>query len=103
MCFLLSVVPGGREVFEKVIRVAPPSNFYPSQLALAGGFALFHGHRLRRITGGQLPVVIFIIFFIIFLSLILSALSEVTSTWEKSGKIWDRKDDHEMCVKLGEK
>ena len=69
-------MPGGREVFEKVIRVAPPSNFYPSQLALAGGFALFHGHRLRKITGGQLPVVIFIILFsIICISDIFSFVS----------------------------
>ena len=56
--FVLSVVPGGRDVFAKVIRVAPPSNFYPSQLALAAGFAFFHGQLLRKITGGQLPVVI---------------------------------------------
>lgn len=84
--------------------MAPPSNFYPSQLALAGGFALFHGHRLRKITGGQLPVVIFKIFFsLLFLYLIFPALSEVTSTWEKSGKVWGWKDDHEVCVKLGEK
>ena len=44
-------------MFAKVIRVAPPNNFYPAQLALAAGFALFHGQRLRKITSGQLPVV----------------------------------------------
>ena len=52
------MVPGGRDVLAKVIRVAPPNNFYPSQLALAAGFALFHGQLVRKITSGQLPVVI---------------------------------------------
>lgn len=58
--FLLSfsVVPGGRDVFADVIRVSTPNNFFPCQLALAAGIGLFHGILLRRVTGGQLPVVI---------------------------------------------
>jgi hypothetical protein len=53
----LRVVPGGRDVFAKVIRVSTPDNFYPCVLALASSFALFHGQRLRKLTAGQLPVV----------------------------------------------
>ena len=34
-------------------------NFYSCQLALAGGFLLFHGKLVRFIQGGQLPAVFF--------------------------------------------
>ena len=71
-------MPGGRDVFAEVIRVAPPSNFYPSQLALAAGFALFHGQLLRKITGGQLPVVILLLFLPCSHLSTLAALPEVT-------------------------
>jgi hypothetical protein len=50
-------VPGGRSVLAEVIRVSTPDNFYPCQLAIAGGFGLFHGLLVRKVTAGQLPVV----------------------------------------------
>ena len=53
----ITLLPGGRATFEKVIRVSTPDNFYPCQLALAAGFGLFHGILLRKLTSGQLPVV----------------------------------------------
>ena len=56
----------------KVIRVAPPGNFYNSQLGLAAGFGLFHGHRLRKITGGQLPIVSFHLSFVLLIYIICS-------------------------------
>ena len=46
-------------MFAEVIRVSTPNNFFPCQLALAASIGLFHGILLRRVTGGQLPVVIF--------------------------------------------
>ena len=57
--FILSlrVLPGGREIFAEVIRVATPNNFYPCLLCLAAGIGLFHGQYLRYSTAGQLPVV----------------------------------------------
>ena len=71
------MAPGGRDVFAKVIRVAPPNNFYPALVALAAGFALFHGQRVRQITSGQLPVVQ-ILKLSYFLKGALLALSQVT-------------------------
>ena len=55
--YIFSVVPGGRDVFAQVIRVATPDNFYACLLSLAASFGLFHGKLLRRVTAGQLPVV----------------------------------------------
>ena len=46
-------------MFAEVIRVSTPNNFFPCQLALAASIGLFHGILLRRVTGGQFPVVIF--------------------------------------------
>ena len=54
---ICSVKPGGREVFADVIRVATPNNFFACLLALASSMGLFHGILLRKVTGGQLPVV----------------------------------------------
>ena len=51
-----------------IIRVATPFNYYSCLLALAASIALFHGMRLRKVTGGQAPVVSFI-------SLILDSLT----------------------------
>ena len=53
----ITLVPGGRATFAKVIRVSTPDNFYPWRLALAAGFRLFHAILLRKLTSGQLPVV----------------------------------------------
>ena len=56
----ISVKVGGRDVFAEVVRVSTPGeNFYSCQLALAGGFLLFHGKLVRFIQGGQLPAVFF--------------------------------------------
>lgn len=51
---------GGREVMEEIIRVAAPDpNFFPCNLAIAAGLGQFHGHLMRDITGGQMPIVSF--------------------------------------------
>lgn len=53
-----SMKRGGRDIFSDVVRVSTPGdNFYPCQLSLAGGFVLFHGLIVRKITCGQLPAV----------------------------------------------
>ena len=37
--------------------MSPQNNFYGTQVALAASLVIFHGKRVRDITGGQLPVV----------------------------------------------
>ena len=58
MFIRIRIVPGGRDVFANVIKVSTPNNFEACQTALAAGMGLFHGMLLRRMTSGQLPVVI---------------------------------------------
>ena len=43
-----------------ILRVLTPGeNMYPCSLSIGGGIGLFHGHLIRSITCGQLPVVSF--------------------------------------------
>ena len=83
-------MPGGREVFAEVIRVATPNNFYPCLLSLASSFGLFHGQLLRRVTAGQLPVVISCSYFenLIKASVLFSALPKVSAEGQEPGQIW---------------
>jgi hypothetical protein len=53
------VKPGSRDLFANLIKVATPNNFYPCSLALASGIGQFHGLKLRFLTGGQCPVVVY--------------------------------------------
>ena len=56
---LCRVKPGPRDLYANLIKVSTPNNFYPCNLALAIGIGQFHGMRLRHITGGQCPVVVY--------------------------------------------
>ena len=49
---------GGRDVMANILRVLTPGeNMYACSLSLGGGIGLFHGHFIRAITSGQLPVI----------------------------------------------
>ena len=49
---------GGRNVMANILRVLTPGeNMYACSLSLGGGIGLFHGHFIRAITSGQLPVI----------------------------------------------
>ena len=100
-CFLSSIVPGGRDVFAEVIRVSTPNNFFPCQLALAASIGLFHGILLRRVTGGQLPVVILSMFlYSISYKIYIAALSQVLAAGKEPRKVRGGTADHEVCVQL---
>ena len=53
------VKPGARDLYANVLKVATPNNFYACNLALAAGMGQFHGMKLRSLTGGQCPVVVY--------------------------------------------
>ena len=50
---------GSRDLYANLIKVSTPDNFYACNLAFATGIGQFHGMRLRDLTGGQLPVVVY--------------------------------------------
>ena len=51
--------PGARDLFVNLIKVATPNNYYACHFGLAAGVCQFHGQRLRALTGGQCPVVVY--------------------------------------------
>ena len=65
---------------------------------------LFHGILLRRLTGGQLPVVSNMrVKYCNNIDLIGTAVSEVSAERKESGKVWCGEAHHEVCVKLEQK
>ena len=51
--------PGSRDLYANLIKISTPNNFYPCNLALAAGIGQFHGIRLRYLTGGQCPIIVY--------------------------------------------
>ena len=51
--------PGSRDLFANVIKVSTPNNFFACNLAFAAGIGQFHGMRMRDLSGGQFPVVVY--------------------------------------------
>ena len=84
-----------------MIRVATPNNFFACLLALASSMGMFHGILLRRVTGGQLPVVgTFINLNLCDWPFDLSALFEVTAERKEPGKVRSGQTHNEVCIQL---